>query len=64
MIQANYMVGAGVLCLPTLGYGELILCATLGGAGVSTLGGAELPELSNGDVCSNLGGALGLSMWH
>ena len=37
MVQAYGMVGAGVLCLPTLGDGTFILRSTLGGAG--SLGG-------------------------
>ena len=31
------MVGAGVLCEPNLVYGELIICANLGGAGSPAL---------------------------
>ena len=40
VVQVYGMVGAGVLRVPTLGDGAMILRSTLGGAGVSTLGGA------------------------
>ena len=55
------MVGAGVLSLTTLGYSELILRATLGGTGVSTLVGdvsphfvmvIYVPSLEVDQVCS------------
>ena len=39
VVIADGMVGAGVWCVPTLGSGALILSSTLGGTGVSTLGG-------------------------
>ena len=39
----------------------MILCTTIGGAGVSTLVGSVSPELCAGDVCSTLGVALGFS---
>ena len=51
------MVGAGVSSVPTLGVGELIICATLGGVGVSTLGGDIYPTLCDGYVCTTLGGS-------
>ena len=54
------MVGTGVLGVTTLGYGAVILCATLGGAGVSTLGGSGLINLCVGDICTTLVGAPGL----
>ena len=53
------MVSAGVSYVLTLVDGALILCAALGGAGVSTLGGSGSPESFDVDLCSNLGGALG-----
>ena len=49
------MVCAGFLIVPTLGYGALILRYALGGAGVSTLGGAGSPTIHAGDVCTTLG---------
>ena len=46
----------GVLCVPNLGDGALIIWSTLGGAGVSTLGGSGFLA-----ICSTLGGAPGFS---
>ena len=54
------MVGAGVSSVPTLGVGELIICATLGGVGVSTLGGAAPHIIRAGDVYNTLGCEPGL----
>ena len=41
VVQSYGMVGVGVLSLTIFGYGAVILRATFGGAGVSTLGGAS-----------------------
>ena len=54
------MVGAGVLYVLTLRAIVLILCDTLGGAGVFTLGGSGFAALSSGFVCFILGVAPGL----
>ena len=54
MVQADGVVGSGILYVPTLGDGALILCATLGGERVSTLGGAVSPALCSRDVCYTL----------
>ena len=51
------MVGAGVLCVPNPGSGLLILCATLGVSGVSTIGGYGSFSIRVGVFCSTLGGA-------
>ena len=53
MVKVDGMVGAGVLCVPTLGAGALIICATLGGDGYLLL--------RAGGVCSTLGVAPCLS---
>ena len=58
--QAHGMVSADVLCVPTLGDNELIFHATLGGEGVSTLGGSGYLAILAGDVSSTLGDAQGL----
>ena len=50
-------MGSVVLCVPTPVDGTGIIRATLGGVGVSTLGGADSLTLSYGDVCTTLGGA-------
>ena len=63
VVQAYGMLGAGVLGVPTLGYGSLIIRATLGGSGVSTIGGSVSLTLCSGDVCTNLGGVPGLFRW-
>ena len=60
VLREDVMVGAGVLSVPTLGDGALILRATLDSAGVSTLGDTISPTLRAGDVCNTLGGASGL----
>ena len=60
MVRSDGIVGAGVLNVITLGYGTVILCATLGGAGVSILGGSGLINLCVGDTCTTLVGAPGL----
>ena len=48
----------GVLSVTTLGDSTVILCYTLGGAGVSTLGGAGSLKLCVGALCNTLGCAL------
>ena len=60
VVRSYGMVGAGVLCVPTLGYGALILSTTIGGTRVSTLGGAGYLACLAEDLCSNLGGTPGL----
>ena len=60
MVREYVMVGAGILSVPTLGDGALILRDNLDGAGVSTLGGAVPPKMCAGDVCTTLGGSPGL----
>ena len=60
MVKAYGMVGEGVLCVPTLVNGALIIFNTIGGAGVSTLGGSVSRTFHVGDVCTTLGGAPGL----
>ena len=57
------MVGEGVLCVTNLLEGTLILCAILGGTGLSTLGGAGYPSLCVADVCYTLGGAPNVFGW-
>ena len=57
VVQEYGMVGAGILCVPTLGYDAVIIRATLGGVGVSTLGGDIYPTLCDGYVCTTLGGS-------
>ena len=51
---------AGVFIVPALGDVTVILRATLGGAGVSTLGGVGSPKLCGGYFCTTLGGEPGL----
>ena len=63
MVQADGMVGASVLCVPTLGDVSVILYATLGGVVVSTIFGAECLTLCVVDVCTTLGGAPDLFRW-
>ena len=60
VMQPDGMVGVVVLIVPTLVYGELILHAILGGAEVSTLGGASSLTLCSSDVCTTLGSEPGL----
>ena len=60
VLREYVMVGAGVLSVPTLGDGALILRDKIYGAGVSTLGGALPPTICAGDVCTTLGGSPGL----
>ena len=57
------MVGAVILCVPTLVYGALILCDALFGTVVSTLGDAGSPALCSGDVYSTLEVSPGLCIW-
>ena len=57
------MVGEGVLCVPTLLDGTLILFAILDGTGLSTLGGSGYPSLCVVDVCYTLGGAPDFFGW-
>ena len=55
VVQVDVMVGEVFLCVPTLGYGALILSYTLCVAGYSNFVGAVSLV-----VCSTLGGAPGL----
>ena len=55
VVVVDGMVGAGVFSVPTLGDGEVILCAPLGGA--------ESLIIFYGDVCTTLGGETGLFRW-
>ena len=59
VVQSYGMMGSGVLCAPTLGYCAIILCITLGGTRVSTLGVSGYRALRDSDICSALGGAPG-----
>ena len=54
VVQEDELVDAGVLSVPSLGYGAVILRATLGGY-VSI-------AICVGDICNTLGGSPGLFM--
>ena len=60
VVREDGMMREGVLSVPTLGYVAVILHATLGDAGVSTLGGASSLTLCAGNICTPIGGAPGL----
>ena len=61
MVQVDGMVGAIFLCVPTLGAGVLIICAALGGVGVSTLAGDLYLAIFAGGFCYTFGVAPCLS---
>ena len=63
VVQGDGIVGAGILIVPTLGYGAVILNATFYVAGVSTLVSVFSTKLYAGGVCTTLGGAPGLFKW-
>ena len=46
------MVGAGVLCVPTLGYGSLILYSTFGGSGSLAVYSTLVSKVINQEVRS------------
>ena len=60
VVQADGMVGAGVLNVPTLGDGAVILRAILGVVEVFTLCVDVSPTLCVDDVCTAIEGAPGL----
>ena len=49
-MQADGIVGAGVLSVPPLGYGAVIIITTLGSTGVPTLGGSGSSTLRDGNI--------------
>ena len=61
VVRSDGMVGAGVLCVPTLGDGAFILRGTLGGTVVCTLSVDVSLEVRSRDVCSTIGGEPGFS---
>ena len=54
MVQADGMMGEVVLGVFTIGDGTVNIRATLGGAGVSALGGSGSLTLCAGVVCTTL----------
>ena len=54
VVQVDGMVGADIWRLPILGDGAVILHVTIGGTGVSTLGGDGSPTFCAVDVCITL----------
>ena len=54
VVRADGMIRAGVFIVTTIGDGAVILRATLGDAGVSTLGGDGSLTLFSRDVCTSL----------
>ena len=66
VVLAYGTVGEGVLWVTTLVYGAVILRATLGVTGVSTLGDAVYPVLCAGDVCTTIRGepSLFIRAWN
>ena len=60
VVQADGIVGEGVLIVPTLGDGAVIQLYKIGGSGVSTLGGAVSSTIRDADICTTHRGAQGL----
>ena len=60
MVQEDDMMGECVLTVFTLEDDALLLRATIGGAGVSTLSSSGSSTLCAGDICTTLGGETGL----
>ena len=63
VVRADGIVGAGILIVPTLGYGAVILHATFYVTVVSTLVGVFSLKLYAGGVCTTLGGAPSFFKW-